>query len=110
MDTEKMFLAFFKAENERNWTTYVEFLHPDIIWSLHGSETKVINGINEYLSTIKMSYMNNDSHFICKKLEISNDEKRVMAFLVNDKKERSLDVFEMKNGLIYREYEFLLDA
>lgn len=42
-------------------------------------------------------------------MEISADNTRVIAYLINDKGERSLDIFDFKDNLIFREFEFLLD-
>lgn len=52
---EKLTL-FFQAENQRDWKTYQNFLHPEIIWELHGQEVSTIHGIDDYLLKIQQVY------------------------------------------------------
>ena len=42
-------------------------------------------------------------------MQVSKDGNRIVANLVNELGIRSLDIFDFKNNLIYREYEFILD-
>lgn len=108
MNNKEMLDAFFKAENERNWNRYQQYLHPEISWMLYGSKVKQIQGITEYLNTIKASYEHTAIQFHCEKMEISDDQHRIACFLRNDKGEKSIDIFEIKDHLIYKEFEFLL--
>jgi len=101
--------AFFKAENERDWELYQQFLHSEISWQLFGKEEKRIVGIENYMQVIKNAYANSDAQFSCSDMQISGDGNRIAAYLVNDSGVRSLDIFDFKNGMIYREYEFILD-
>lgn len=57
--------AFFKAENERNWGQYRQFLHSEICWHLFGKEEKKIAGIENYMQVIKNAYSNTDARFSC---------------------------------------------
>ena len=98
MQIQETLTAFFTAENTRDWETYKTFLHPEITWKLYSAEAKTIHGTEEYLAYITKSFM-----------EISADNTRVIAYLINDKGERSLDIFDFKDNLIFREFEFLLD-
>lgn len=110
MGPEKMLKLFFAAENNREWGSYVRFLHPEIEWELHAEGTKTVCGIEQYMSAITAAYEGSEVRFSARSLEISDDGSRAAALLVNDRGERSMDVFEFKEELIYREYEFLLDG
>lgn len=48
--------AFFKAENERDWEVYQQFLHKEIIWELFDKEARSIRGIQDYMQTIQKAY------------------------------------------------------
>lgn len=101
--------AFFKAENERDWEVYRQFLHAEIVWKLFDKEERIISGIQSYMQTMQKAYENSDVRFSCQDMQASNDGNRIVAYLINDFGVRSLDIFDFKDGLIYREYEFILD-
>lgn len=101
---------FFEAENARDWESYRQFLHPQVRWQLFGAEEKCIEGAEEYMRVMKDAYEGRDTQFVCQKTEVSDDGGRIAAHLLNDKGERSLDIFDFKDGLIYREYEFLMSV
>ena len=61
------------------------------------------------MQVIKKAYANSDAQFSCSEMQISRDGNRIAAYLVNDSGVRSLDIFDFKDGMIYREYEFILD-
>ena len=109
MQIQETLTAFFTAENTRDWETYKTFLHPEITWKLYSAEAKTIPGTEEYLAYITKAYENTAVRFTCNFMEISADNTRVIAYLINDKGERSLDIFDFKDNLIFREFEFLLD-
>lgn len=110
MMTNKEILAdFFRAENARNWNRYQQFLHPEIIWRLFNREEKKIVGTEHYMQVIKNAYQNSEAQFTCVDMQISADGNRIVTSLVNNSGVRSLDIFDFKDGKIYREYEFILD-
>ncbi|MDO4229454.1 MAG: nuclear transport factor 2 family protein [Capnocytophaga sp.] len=109
MTTTEILEAFFKAENNRDWESYRRFLHHEIVWTLFGKKEKTILGIENYMQTIQKAYENSDIRFVCQDLQVSNDGNRIVAVLINDLKIRSIDIFDFKDNLIYREYEFFLD-
>ena len=45
----------------------------------------------------------------CIDMQISKSGNRIVTYLVNNFGVRSLDIFDFKDGKIYREYEFILD-
>lgn len=100
---------FFRAENDRDWTSYADFLHPDVSWELHGIETLVISGKESYLEHIKSVYDKDDNHFTCLSFETDHLQNRIVTLLENDLGQRSCDIFDFENGLISKEYEFLLN-
>ena len=104
MTAKDALVLFFKAENERNWEVYQQFLHEEIVWQLFEKDTRMICGIQDYMQTIKKAYENPDAHFICQDMQVSKDGNRIVANLVNELGIRSLDIFDFKNNLIYREY------
>ena len=108
MDTAELLSAFFEAENNRDWTVYRSFLSPDVVWELHGEETRIIRGVDEYLSVMMAAYADSDATFVCEALYPSGDGRRVVSVLRNHRGERSCDIFEISGGLIVTEYEFLL--
>ncbi|UTC66972.1 MULTISPECIES: nuclear transport factor 2 family protein [unclassified Treponema] len=109
MNNKEVLAAFFKAENERNWNIYQRFLHSEISWQLFGKEEKKIIGVENYMQVIKKAYSNTDAQFSCVNMQISSDGNRIVTYLVNNFGARSLDIFDFKDGMIYREYEFILD-
>ena len=100
---EKLTL-FFRAENQRDWKTYQNFLHPKIIWELHEQEVSVIYGIDDYLLKIQQAYHQSNVQFSCLHT-FSTNENRIVTILKNDFGQLSCDIFEFENGLIIREYE-----
>ncbi|MCH3948322.1 MAG: hypothetical protein LKI67_04625 [Olsenella sp.] len=109
MTAKEVLEDFFKAENERNWKVYQQFLHKEIVWQLFDKETRSICGIQDYMLTMQKAYENSDIRFLCQDMQVSNDGNRIIAYLINDMGARSLDIFDFKDNLIYREYEFILD-
>ncbi|MDO5096841.1 MAG: nuclear transport factor 2 family protein [Peptostreptococcaceae bacterium] len=106
---EELLLEFFDAENRRDWEKYKQFLHPEVIWKLYGAPNKEIAGIEQYMETMMKAYENTDVQFSCEDMKVSSDKNRIVAYLVNDFGIRSVDVFDFKDNLIYREYEFILE-
>ena len=100
MTAKDALVLFFKAENERNWEVYQQFLHEEIVWQLFEKDTRMICGIQDYMQTIKKAYENPDAHFICQDMQVSKDGNRIVANLVNELGIRSLDIFDFKNNLI----------
>lgn len=108
MTNEDALARFFEAENRRDWDLYAQFLHPEVVWELHGEKVRVIRGIEEYIKVIKAAYVDSSVQFTCEHMELSADGKRIVTYLVNGLGERSVDIFEFEDGRIVREFEFLL--
>lgn len=109
MTARETLKLFFEAENERDWRVYQQFLHKGIVWQLFDEEVRSICGVQNYMQAMRKAYENSNVRFLCQDMQVSNDGSRVIAYLINDLEARSLDIFDFKDNLIYREYEFLLD-
>ena len=104
-DFRRRLRGFFDAENRRDWDDYREFLHPQVEWVLEG---EVIRGRECYLRTIIAAYAQSTSRFRMHQMLESEDLRRIATLLVDTDGRRSLDVFEFEDGLIRREWEYLL--
>nr|WP_314844501.1 nuclear transport factor 2 family protein [Schaalia odontolytica] len=101
-------IRFFRAENERDWETYRTFLHPEVVWHLHGERDRTIRGVEDYLQTVRDTYARSDTRFRVEGAHESADGSRVIVLLIDDSEKRSFEVFDIEDGLIRREHEFLL--
>ena len=108
MDQRQRLLDFFDTENKRDWEKYRQFLHPDVIWILHSAGIRRICGIEAYLAAMRDAYAGNDNTFVCERLYQGKSGSCIATILVNNLDERSCDVFEFRDGLIYEEHEFIL--
>lgn len=97
--------TFFTAENRRDWARYAEFLHPDVEWAVG---ERVVRGRDAYLRAIRTAYEDSDMQFRQHQVLSSQDGRLVATLLVDSEGSRSLDVFEFEDGLIRREWEYLL--
>jgi len=102
MTNQDLLLAFFEAENRRDWETYRQFLSPDIVWTLHSGQIKTIRGIDDYIAAMAAAYKGSESAFVCEALYQSDGGNRVVVILKNTLEERSCDIFDFSDGLIVR--------
>ncbi|MDO4792211.1 MAG: nuclear transport factor 2 family protein [Buchananella hordeovulneris] len=98
---------FFAAENGRDWRLYAAFLHPEVEWYLDGA---IIQGREAYLRRIRAAYTGSATTFRAHQFLSSASGETVAVLLVDNEGNRSLDVFEFEDGLIRREWEFLLGS
>ncbi|GAA2181573.1 nuclear transport factor 2 family protein [Brooklawnia cerclae] len=100
---------FFAAENARDWDAYAGFLAPDVEWSvISPGIVTVVRGIEDYLAAMKRAYLGSDGTFVVRQVSPDASGRIVSTVLEDDEGNRSLDVFEFRDGLIAREWEFLL--
>lgn len=94
------------ACDERDWQNYEKFLSDNVQWTFFSIEgTRIVKGKENYVDTMKKIYENVTSTFDIISI-LSDDELGiVMAELKMDNR-RSVDVFELQNGLILREREY----
>lgn len=109
MSNTEALSQFFEAEKTRDWIRYESFLHPEVVWELHGDGVRLIRGVDEYLAVIKAAYAGTEVRFSCERMDVSADGNRIVTHLENNQGERSVDIFEFIDGKIIREFEFLLD-
>lgn len=95
--------AFFDAENHRDWETFAAFLHPDVEWAING---RLVRGRRAYVAALRDFYRGSEARFRLHQFLDSADGTTVATLLVNSAGERSLEVFEVIEGLIRREWEF----
>jgi len=109
-DSAKRLLDFFEVENNRDWETYEKFLAPDVEWTAYGPPRRsVVKGRDEYVKTMKKAYKNIKGRFRVLNIAYNSKKNLVMAELELDSR-KSVDVFEFRNGLIWREREYYDDV
>ena len=109
VEIDKLLLKFFDAENRRDWGAYAKYLSDDIEWTILGPPVRrVIRGKKEYVDTMKGFYSTNKSKFYIVSIAANRDRAIVMAELEMDS-QRSVDIFEFRDGLIFREREYYDD-
>ncbi|MEX3566654.1 polyketide cyclase [Micrococcus endophyticus] len=67
-----------------------------------------VRGIDRCVEAMQAAYGDDDVRFRCERSHVSESGSLVAALLVDDAGRRSLDVFEFKDGLVWKEHEFLL--
>lgn len=108
MDDLERLAAFFDAENRRDWETYRTFLHPEVEWELRRPDgrAELIRGPEEYMVRIQAAYAGWDGRSRCEAAQVERDSQ-VVVKLVNDRGEISRERFRLRDGLIWRETEYL---
>jgi hypothetical protein len=108
-EDEEILAKFFEAENRRDWKEYGKYLSDDVEWTFFTPEgRRIVKGRKDYLETMKRIYEKNNSEFIIISMT-SNDKGMAIAEIEMDSR-RSVDVFEFRNGLIFREIEYYDDT
>ncbi len=103
---KKQLVEFLEAENRRDWERYEGFLSKDVEWVCYDRPHRsVIKGRANYLVAMKKAYKGRDSTFKIINLVVDEESQVAIAELEMEER-RSVDVFEFKNGLIYREREY----
>ncbi|GHU44489.1 hypothetical protein FACS1894111_11840 [Clostridia bacterium] len=107
---KSVLMEFFEAENQRDWVKYRQYISPNIVWELHSPHNnKTIVGADNYIAYMQDVYEKYNNTFCVETLLANESETRIVAILVNNLGEKSCDVFEFEDGVIVREYEFILD-
>ncbi len=109
-EIDKLLLKFFDAEISRDWDAFRKYLSADVEWTIFGPpRRRVIKGRTEYLEAMKKFYSTNKSKFYIISIAVNRDRGIVTAELEMDSR-RSVDIFEFKDGLIYKEREYYDDC
>lgn len=105
----RLLLTFFSAENKRDWVTYRSCLAEDVEWVCYGAPQRtVVQGRDSYVDAMQRAYAGWDATFSIDQLVVDEEQGLAYAELVIDSR-RSVDVFEVENGLIRREREYFDD-
>ena len=111
MNSRDLMDDFFRAENARDWEAYAQFLADDVEWVvISPGRTKTITGKAAYLAAIQAAYAAEDVTFAVLRIESDDSGRLVATLLQSESGDLSLDVFDWSDGLIVREWEFLLGA
>lgn len=103
---EKIIYEFFQSENQRDWENYERFLSDEVQWIIFSTEgNRIVKGKQDYLKTIQRIYENLSSTFQILTI-LSNEELGIVMAELEMEDRRSVDVFEIKDGLIIREREY----
>lgn len=102
----------FVAENNRDWMTLAGLLDPEVSWQLVSDATTVIKGRDEYVARPRAVYEARPAARFEVVRERANGRGRVLCELIDDLGVTSIEVFDIRNGLVFREWEFVfgLDA
>ena len=102
-------VELFAAENARDWATFQTLLHPEVEWTLIGPDTTaVVRGRTTYMNRILAAYESaSDARFTVRR-SLSNEAGMIVTELIDNHGDVSVDVFDVRNGLVRREWEFLL--
>lgn len=99
----------FTAENARDWQTFEALLHPDVEWTIVGPDpTVVVSGRRQYMDRILEAYDSAPGARFDVHRSRRNDSGLVVTELVDNVGNVSVDVLEIRDGLVRREWEFLL--
>lgn len=96
-------------ENQRDWERYQKLLHPRVEWTLFSQDGRQdFSGAAAYMEKIKGAYSCGEVKFRCREMVVSANGNRIAALLENTLGEVAVDIFEFQDGLIVREYEYLM--
>ncbi|MEO5608785.1 MAG: DUF429 domain-containing protein [Ornithinibacter sp.] len=109
MDLDVTLRRLFDAENAREWAVCADLLHPDVTWTRAGDgDPEQVQGRTSYLARLAAAYVGSRRQFQCIEVTRSQDGRRIVTVLLDSEGRRSVDVFEIEDGLVRREWEFLL--
>jgi len=97
----------FIAENARDWNTLAGLLDTDVTWQLNADETTVIKGRNKYLDRLQAAYEARPSTQFEVVSWRDTGRGRILCELMDDLGEASVEVFDVRDGLVIREWEFI---
>ena len=97
----------FAAENTRDWDAIAQLLHPRVTWLVVGDRTSLIEGRDDYVARLEAAYA--DRPTACFEVVRWRDSGRgrVLCELVDEEGAMSVEVFDVENCLVVREWEFL---
>ncbi|MEW5816702.1 MAG: nuclear transport factor 2 family protein [Spirochaetota bacterium] len=103
---KELVTAFLQAENVRDWTTYAQYLAPNVCWITFGPAHKVVQGRDAYVAAVQKMYAGRDARFVVE--HIASDEVRGVVFVeLVIEGLHSVDMFVVQDGYIVSEREYL---
>ena len=101
---------FYEAENQRDWATLGGYLHPEVMWFVHGEDAhSAIAGREDFLDQLIADYKDSHISFTCEGFEISQSGNRIVSKLLYSNNTRSMKIVDFEDTLIRWVHEFLLD-
>ena len=102
--------AFFHAENRRDWSTYEALVDPEVEAVSFGPPGREsVRGRVQFVEEVKRAYGDRPSTFTV--VHLLTDERQNLAIAeIEIEGRRSVDVFELRHGRIWREREYFDDA
>ncbi|MBT2486168.1 MULTISPECIES: nuclear transport factor 2 family protein [unclassified Microbacterium] len=96
----------FAAENDRDWETLTALLDPAVTWFLVSGATTVIRGRDDYVSRLQAAYEGRPAARFRVERFRETGHGRTMCELVDDVGRVSVEVFDVRDGLLVTEWEF----
>lgn len=101
----------FAAENARDWTAFRALVHPGVEWTLIGPDaTTVVSGRTAYMSRILAAHKSASNVSFAVRRSLRNEAGMTVTELIDNHGDASVDVFDVRDGLVRREWEFLGEA
>lgn len=100
----------FEAENTRDWGALGGYLHPEVMWFVHGeSAHSAIAGREDFIDQIITDYKDSTITFTCEGMDVSRSGNRVAAVLKYSNNTRCMKVIDFEDSNIRWVHEFLMD-
>lgn len=110
MTNSELLNKVFELENKRDWGTLGGYLHPDVMWFVHGETAhSAIAGREDYLDALITDYKDSHISFICEGSDISKSGNRITAVLKYSNNTRTLKIVDFEDSMIRWVHEFLMD-
>lgn len=104
----EILVRLFAAENERDWAAFRALLHPQVEWTLVGATTTTIRGRDAYMRRIEDAYASAPGAWFSVHRWLHNEAGLIVTELIDNEGNVSIDVFDVRDGRVLREWEFLL--
>ncbi|QDO88684.1 nuclear transport factor 2 family protein [Ornithinimicrobium ciconiae] len=108
---DSVLAELFVAENARDWATFHALLHSEVEWTLIGPDaTAVVLGRSAYMDRILAAYESAPGARFSVRRSLRNEAGMVVTELIDNHGDVSIDVFDVRDGQVRRQWEFLLGS